>query len=37
MDFYEGSPFTEDNNDEYKYKKVNEIQEDLKSDKLIIL
>jgi len=39
MDFYEGSPFifTEDNNDEYKYKKVNEIQEDIKSDKLIIL
>ena len=35
--FYEGSPFLEDNNNEYKYKKVNEIQEDAKTDKLIIL
>ena len=36
-DFYEGSPFLDDNNDEYRYKKVNEIQEDAKNDKLIIL
>ena len=36
-DFYEGSPFLDDNNNEYKYKKVNEIQEDAKTNKLIIL
>ena len=35
--FYEGSPFLDDNNNEYKYKKVNEIQEDAKTEKLIIL
>ena len=35
--FYEGSPFLDDNNNEYRYKKVNEIQEDAKTNKLIIL
>ena len=34
---YEGSPFADDNNTEYRYKKVNEIQEDVKTDKIIIL
>ena len=35
--FTEGSPFEDDNNNnEYRYKKVNEIQEYAKSDKLIV-
>ena len=37
IDFYDGSPFVDDNNNEYKFKKVNEIQDDAKSEKLIIL
>ena len=36
-EFYEGSPFVDDNNNEYRFKKVNDIQDDAKSDKLIIL
>ena len=34
---YEGSPFINDNNDEYIYKKLTEIKEDVKEDKLIII
>ena len=37
IEFYDGSPFIDDNNNEYRFKKVNEIQDDAKSDKLIIL
>ena len=42
IELYEGSPFINDNNSEYKFKKVNEIREDAKpeekkSEKLIIL
>ena len=38
IQFTEGSPFLDDNNNnEYRYKKVNEIQEYAKSDELIIL
>jgi len=37
IEFYDGSPFVDDNNNEYRFKKVNEIQDDAKSDKLIIL
>ena len=35
--FYEGSPFVDDNNNEYRFKQINEIQDDAKTDKLIIL
>ena len=36
--FYEGSPFIDDNNNkEYNFKIISEIQEDAKTDKLIIL
>ena len=35
--FLEGSPFSDDNNNEYRYKKVNEIKENAETDKLIIL
>ena len=37
IEFYEGSPFSDDNNNEYRFKKVNVIQDDAKTDKLIIL
>ena len=37
IEFYDGSPFSDDNNNEYRFKKVNEIQDDAKEDKLIIL
>ena len=37
IDFYEGSPFVNDNNNEYRFKIVNEIQDDAKTDKIIIL
>ena len=37
IEFYDGSPFSDDNNNEYKFKKVNEIQDDAKDDKIIIL
>lgn len=37
IDFYDGSPFVDDNNNEYKFKKVNDIQDDAKSDKLIAI
>ena len=37
IDFYDGSPFSDDNNNEYRFKKVNEIQDDANNDKLIIL
>ena len=35
-EFYEGSPFIDDNNNEYKFKIINDIQDDAKTDKLII-
>ena len=34
---YEGSPFKDDNNKEYRFKKINQIQNDAKDDKLIII
>ena len=34
---YDGSPFVDDNNKEYKFKIINKIQEDSKEDKLIII
>ena len=34
---YDGSPFDNDNNKEYRFKKINEIQDDAKDDKLIII
>ena len=34
---YEGSPFIDDNNKEYRFKKINEIQDDARKDKLIII
>ena len=37
IDLYDGSPFIEDNSNEYKFKKVNEIKDDSKNEKLIIL
>ena len=42
IELYEGSPFINDNNSEYKFKKLNEIREDAKPEeskieKLIIL
>ena len=37
IQFYEGSPFPEDNNNEYRYKIVNQIQDDAKSENLIII
>jgi len=37
IEIYDGSPFSDDNNNEYKFKKVNEIQDDAKENKLIIL
>ncbi len=33
---YDGSPFPDDNNKEYRFKKLNQIQENLREDKLII-
>ena len=37
IEFYEGSPFVDDNSKEYRFKIVNKIQEDAKEDKLIII
>ena len=37
ISFYYGSPFDDDNNNEYIFKKINDILEDIKNDKLIIL
>ena len=37
IDIYDGSPFIEDNSNEYKFKKFNEIKDDSKNEKLIIL
>ena len=37
IELYDGSPFIDDNNNEYKFKKLNEIKEDAKQEKLIIL
>ena len=37
IEFYDGSPFSDDNNNEYRFKKVNEIQDDAREEKLIIL
>ena len=37
IDLYDGSPFIEDNSNEYKFKKVNEIKDDSKNEKLIVL
>ena len=34
---YDGSPFPDDDNNEYKFKKISEIREDAKDDKLIII
>ena len=34
---YDGSPFENDKNKEYRFKKINEIQDDAKDDKLIII
>ena len=34
---YDGSPFADDNNEEFRFKKLNQIQENLRDDKLIIL
>ena len=34
---YDGSPFIEDNNKEYRFRKINEIQEDARENKLIII
>jgi hypothetical protein len=34
---YDGSPFIEDNNKEYRFRKINEIQEDARESKLIII
>jgi len=36
VEFYDGSPFIDDNNNEYRFRKVNEIQDDAKTEKLII-
>ena len=37
IELYDGSPFVDDTNNEYRFKKINEIQEDAKKDKLIII
>ena len=37
IELHDGSPFVDDENKEYKFKKINEIQEDAKKDKLIII
>ena len=37
IELYDGSPFINDNNNEYKFQKANEIKEDAKNEKLIIL
>ena len=34
---YDGSPFENDDNNDYRFKKINDIQEDAKDDKLIII
>ena len=34
---YDGSPFPDDDNNEYKFKKISEIRDDAKDDKLIII
>ena len=34
---YDGSPFVDDNNKEYRFKIINKIQDDAKEDKLIII
>ena len=37
ISLYEGSSFIGDNNREYRFKKINEIQDDARTDKLIII
>jgi len=37
IELYDGSPFVDDNNKEYRFKIINKIQEDAKEDKLIII
>jgi hypothetical protein len=37
IELYDGSPFIDDNNKEYRFKKINQIQDDAKSEKLIII
>ena len=37
IELYDGSPFKDDNNNEYKFKKLSEIKDDAKIEKLIIL
>lgn len=34
---YDGSPFAEDNNKEYKYNIINRIQNDAKDEKIILI
>ena len=37
IELYEGSPYAEDNNKEYIFKKINDIKDDAKTEKIIIL
>ena len=37
IELYDGSPFIKDNNKEYRFKKINQIQDDAKEDKLIVI
>ena len=37
IELYDGSPFVDDNNKEYRFKIINKIQEDAREDKLIII
>ena len=37
IQLYHGSPFADDNNKEYRFKIINQIQDDAKHDKLIII
>ena len=37
IELYDGSPFIDDNNKEYRFKVINKIQEDASEDKLIII
>ena len=37
IELYDGSPFIKDNNKEYRFRKINQIQDDAKEDKLIVI
>ena len=37
IELYDGSPFIDDNNKEYRFKKINQIQDDARFEKLIVL